>query len=146
MQGNFAWSKIMDQNIYLHAQAHLSSPFRYQDPSPNLVGNLVGIYQFPSLSSKRALERYTLAGWQSQWRTSRTEWQPGYNTRSLWYFRRECHTTLKSSPGKCNLWTVLQYLLQERRWSSGDDHTYRSRVRLHIFHTGVSTTSRVHTQ
>ncbi len=65
------------------------------DPSPNLVG----IYQFPSSSGKRTLERYTLGGWQSQWRTSRTEWQPGCNTRSLWYFRRECHTTLKSSPG-----------------------------------------------
>jgi hypothetical protein len=60
MQGDFTWSKIMDQNIYLNAQDPLSSPFRYQDPSPNLVGNLVGIYQFPSLSGKRTLERYTL--------------------------------------------------------------------------------------
>ena len=60
MQGNFTWSKIMDQNIYLNAQDPLTSPFRYQDPNPNLVG----IYQFSSLSGKPALERYTLGGWQ----------------------------------------------------------------------------------
>ncbi len=64
VQGNFTWSKIMDQNIYLNAQDPLSSPFRYQDPNPNLVGNLVGIYQFSSLSGKRAFERWTLGGWQ----------------------------------------------------------------------------------
>ena len=55
--------KIMDQNIYLNAQDPLSSPFRYQDPSPNLVGNLVG--SVGSLPVRRqALERYTLGGWQ----------------------------------------------------------------------------------
>jgi hypothetical protein len=64
MQGNFTWSKIMDQNIYLNAQDPLSSPFRYQDPNPNLVANLVGIYQFSSLSGKPAYERLTLGGWQ----------------------------------------------------------------------------------
>jgi Carboxypeptidase regulatory-like domain/TonB dependent receptor len=64
IQGNFTWSKIMDQNIYLNAQDSLDSPFRYQDPNPNLVGNLVGIYQFSSLSGKRAIERWTLGGWQ----------------------------------------------------------------------------------
>jgi hypothetical protein len=64
MQGNFTWSKIMDQNIYLNPQDPLSSPYRYQDPNPNLVGNLVGIYQFSSLSGKSAFERWTLGGWQ----------------------------------------------------------------------------------
>jgi hypothetical protein len=64
VQGNFTWSKIMDQNIYLNAQDSLNSPFRYQDPNPNLVGNLVGIYQFSSLSGKPAYERLTVGGWQ----------------------------------------------------------------------------------
>jgi hypothetical protein len=64
IQGNFTWSKIMDQNIYLNAQDSLDSPFRYQDPNPNLVGNLVGIYQFSTLSGKPAIERWTLGGWQ----------------------------------------------------------------------------------
>jgi hypothetical protein len=64
MQGNFTWSKIMDRNIYLNPQDPLISPFRYQDPNPNLVGNLVGIYQFSSLSGKPAYERLTLGGWQ----------------------------------------------------------------------------------
>jgi hypothetical protein len=64
VQGNFTWSKIMDQNIYLNVQDSLNSPFRYQDPNPNLVGNLVGIYQFSSLSGKPAYERLTLGGWQ----------------------------------------------------------------------------------
>jgi hypothetical protein len=65
MQGNFTLSKIMDQNICLNPQDPLSSPYRYQDPNPNLVGNLVGIYQFSSLSGKPAFERWTLGGWQS---------------------------------------------------------------------------------
>jgi hypothetical protein len=64
MQGNFTWSKIMDRNIYLNVQDNLNAPFRYQDPNPNLVGNLVGIYQFSSLSGKPAYERLTLGGWQ----------------------------------------------------------------------------------
>jgi Carboxypeptidase regulatory-like domain/TonB dependent receptor len=64
VQGNFTWSKIMDQNIYLNAQDSLDSPFRYQDPNPNLVANLVGIYQFSSLSGKSSIERWTLGGWQ----------------------------------------------------------------------------------
>jgi hypothetical protein len=63
-QGNFTWAKIMDQNIYLNPQDSLNSPFRYQDPNPNLVGNLVGIYQFPSLAGKPSYERLALGGWQ----------------------------------------------------------------------------------
>ncbi len=63
-QGNFTWSKIMDQNIYLNPQDSLNSPFRYQDPNPNIVANVVGIYQFPSLAGKPAYERWTLGGWQ----------------------------------------------------------------------------------
>jgi hypothetical protein len=63
-QGNFTWSQIMDQNICLNPQDPLSSPYRYQDPNPKLVGNLVGIYQFSSLSGKPAFERWTLGGWQ----------------------------------------------------------------------------------
>src|SRR5258708_40025935 len=54
----------MDQNIYLNPQASLNSPYRYQAPNPNLVGNLVGIYQFSSLPGKPAFERWTLGGWQ----------------------------------------------------------------------------------
>jgi hypothetical protein len=64
VQGNFTWSKIMDKNIYLNPQSSLNSPYRYQDPNPNLVGNLVAIYGLPSLSGKPAFERLTLGGWQ----------------------------------------------------------------------------------
>jgi hypothetical protein len=64
VQGNFTWSKIMDQNIYLNSQASLTSPYRYQDPNPNLVANVVGMYQLPSLANKPAYERMTLGGWQ----------------------------------------------------------------------------------
>jgi len=64
VMGNFTWSKIMDQNIYLNAQDPLTSPFRYQDPNPNLVANLVATYQLPTLSGKPAYERLTIGGWE----------------------------------------------------------------------------------
>ena len=62
--GNFTWSKIMDTTLYLNAQDSLSQPFRFQDPNPNLVGNLVAIYQLPTLSGKPAYERLAIGGWQ----------------------------------------------------------------------------------
>jgi hypothetical protein len=62
--GNFTWSKIMDTTLYLNAQDSFNSPFRFQDLNPNLVGNLVAIYQLPPLAGKPAYERMTIGGWQ----------------------------------------------------------------------------------
>src|SRR5579871_2974851 len=64
IQGNFTWSKIMDQTTYLNAQDNFDSPFRYEDSNPNLVANLVGIYQFSSLSDRPGYVRVPFGGWQ----------------------------------------------------------------------------------
>lgn len=64
VQGNFTWAKIMDQNIFLNPQA--TTPFRYQDASPNLTSNVFGTYHFSKLEGKPAYERMTLGGWQLQ--------------------------------------------------------------------------------
>ena len=64
MQGNFTWSKIMDTTIYLNPnEDSLNSPFRFQDPNPNLVANLFGAYHFTTLSGRPAWERSILGGW-----------------------------------------------------------------------------------
>ncbi len=62
--GNFTWSKIMDKTIYLNPQDSLDHPFRFEDPNPNLVGNLVAIYQLPTFSSRSYWERLAIGGWQ----------------------------------------------------------------------------------
>ena len=64
IQGNFTWAKIMDQNVYLNPQD--SKPFRYQDPTPNLRGNLFGTYHFSQLQGQPAYERLPLGGWSLQ--------------------------------------------------------------------------------
>ncbi len=61
MQGNFTWSKTMDQNVYLNPQA--TSPFRYQDPNPNLIANVFGTYHFWEFSNKPAYVRLPIGGW-----------------------------------------------------------------------------------
>jgi hypothetical protein len=60
--GNFTWSHITDQNVYLNAQD--SSPSRYQDPNPNLVANVGANYELPRLSGRPGYERHVLGGWQ----------------------------------------------------------------------------------
>lgn len=65
VQGNFTWSKTMDQNIYLNpGQDATNHPYRYQDPNPTMVANLVAIYELPKLSDAPYYERATLGGWQ----------------------------------------------------------------------------------
>ena len=64
VQGNFTWSKIMDQNVYLNPQA--TTPFRYQDSQPNLLSNVWGTYHFSKLEGKPLIERETLGGWKLQ--------------------------------------------------------------------------------
>ena len=61
MQGNFTWSKIMDQNVYLNPQD--STPFRYQDPNPNLIANIFGTYHFWEFNDKPSYWRNSLGGW-----------------------------------------------------------------------------------
>ncbi len=63
LQGNFTWSKTMLHNAYLNPfDTRLAS---YQDPNPNLVGNLFAIYQFPKLRDKPAYIRLAAGGWQA---------------------------------------------------------------------------------
>ena len=64
VQGNFTWAKIMDQNVYLNPQA--STPFRYQDPTPNLRGNLFGTYHFTQFNNLPEYARLPLGGWSLQ--------------------------------------------------------------------------------
>jgi len=64
VQGNFTWAKIMDQNIYLNPQD--SKPFRYQDPTPNLRGNLFGTYHFTQFNNMPEYARLPLGGWSLQ--------------------------------------------------------------------------------
>jgi len=64
VQGNFTLAKIMDENVFLNPQA--TTPFRYQDPNPNLTSNVFGTYHFSKLDSKPAAERLALGGWQVQ--------------------------------------------------------------------------------
>jgi len=64
VQGNFTWAKIMDQNVYLNPQA--STPFRYQDPTPNLRGNLFGTYHFTQFNKLPEYARLPLGGWSLQ--------------------------------------------------------------------------------
>jgi hypothetical protein len=63
--GNFTWSKIMDKNTYLNGgQDSIDNLYRYQDPNPNLVANIVAIYQFTALSKQPAYIRLPFGGWQ----------------------------------------------------------------------------------
>lgn len=64
MQGNFTWAKIMDQNVYLNPTD--TTPFRYQDPTPNLRGNLFGTYHFTKLENMPVYARLPLGGWSLQ--------------------------------------------------------------------------------
>jgi hypothetical protein len=64
MQGNFTWAKIMDQNVYLNPQD--SAPSRYQDPTPNLRGNLFGTYHFTKFENLPAYARLPIGGWSLQ--------------------------------------------------------------------------------
>ena len=66
IQGNFTFSKIMDQNVYLNPQQYGSTPTRYQDQQPNILANLWGTYHFSELKGKRFIEREALGGWKLQ--------------------------------------------------------------------------------
>lgn len=62
VQGNFTWDKVMAHTSFLNASdSHLDS---VQDPIPTLVGNIFGIYQFPSFASRPLYERIVIGGWQ----------------------------------------------------------------------------------
>jgi hypothetical protein len=64
IQGNLTYSKIMDQNIFLNPQSQ--TPFRYQDPQPNILSNFWGTYHFSALSDKPLGVREVLGGWKLQ--------------------------------------------------------------------------------
>ncbi|MGA3160509.1 MAG: carboxypeptidase-like regulatory domain-containing protein [Terracidiphilus sp.] len=66
IQGNFTWSKIMDQNYYLNPQQFGLTPTRVQDAQPNLLANLWGTYHFSELKSKPLVVREILGGWKLQ--------------------------------------------------------------------------------
>jgi hypothetical protein len=66
VQGNFTWSKIMDQNYYLNPEQVGSTPTRVQDQQPNLLANLWGTYHFSELSGKPLVVREILGGWKLQ--------------------------------------------------------------------------------
>jgi hypothetical protein len=64
IQGNFTWEKIMDKNVFLNPQD--TTPFRYQDPQPNLLSNMWGTYHFPEFTDKPFAVREFLGGWKLQ--------------------------------------------------------------------------------
>lgn len=66
LQGNFTWQKLMDQTSYLNpGQDSFNQTFRREDPEPSLIANVIGIYQFASLSGHPRWERSILGGWQA---------------------------------------------------------------------------------
>jgi hypothetical protein len=54
----------MDQNVFLNPQA--TTPFRFEDPQPNILSNFWGTYHFPELGGKPLIEREALGGWKLQ--------------------------------------------------------------------------------
>jgi hypothetical protein len=65
IQGNFTWQKLMDQNTYLNAgEDTFDQLYRYEDSTPTLIGNVVGIYQFGSRAGHSRLVQALLGGWQ----------------------------------------------------------------------------------
>ncbi len=64
IQGNFTFSKIMDQNVFLNPQA--TTPFRYLDSQPNLLSNIWGTYHFSELKKMPLYVREVLGGWKLQ--------------------------------------------------------------------------------
>lgn len=64
IQGNFTWAKILDQNVYLNPTD--ATPFRYQDATPNLRGNLFGTYHFARFEGMPLYARLPLGGWSLQ--------------------------------------------------------------------------------
>ncbi len=58
----FTWKKMMESFQYLNATD--PSPERYEDATPNLLGNLAVIYQLPRFSRTPRYVREVLGGWQ----------------------------------------------------------------------------------
>jgi hypothetical protein len=74
IQGDFTYSKIMDEQAYLNPQQitgptfnfRNTTPFRYEDSQPNILSNVFGTYHFAELKSKPLVLRETLGGWKLQ--------------------------------------------------------------------------------
>jgi len=64
VQGNFTFSKIMDQNMFQNPQ--FQTPLRFEDPQPNVLSNFWGTYRFPELIGKNIIEREAIGGWKLQ--------------------------------------------------------------------------------
>jgi len=64
VQGNFTFSKIMDQNMFQNPQSQTT--LRFEDPQPNILSNFWGTYHFPDLNGKNIIEREALGGWKVQ--------------------------------------------------------------------------------
>ena len=64
VQGNFTFSKIMDQNMFQNPQSQTT--LRFEDSQPNVLSNFWGTYHFPDLIGKNSIERETLGGWKVQ--------------------------------------------------------------------------------
>ena len=65
IQGNFTWLKLMDQNTYLNGgQNTFDQLYRYEDPTPTLIGNVIGSYQFGSAAGHSRFVQALLGGWQ----------------------------------------------------------------------------------
>lgn len=60
--GAFTWAKEMDSLEYLNPTD--STPARYEDPNPTIMGTLAFMYELPSFSSRPRYERSVLGGWQ----------------------------------------------------------------------------------
>lgn len=60
--GNFTWTHQMDEYQYMNPTD--ANPERFEDPQPNLFGNLALIYQLPTFSSLPRYERSVVGGWQ----------------------------------------------------------------------------------
>jgi hypothetical protein len=65
IQGDFTWLKLMDKNVYLNGgQDTFEQLYRYEDSTPNLIGNVIGTYQFGSAAGHSRLIRSVFGGWQ----------------------------------------------------------------------------------
>ena len=147
MQGNFTWSKIMDQNIYLNTQDPLefALPLSESEPEPGRqpcwdLSVLISVRQ----AGTGAVHVGRMAG---QRRASRAEWQaslatPGASTTS------GGNVTPLSNPRLSNA-TYGRYFntcCENTADAGGDnDNCFRPRVRQRFFHPGVfSSISRSH--
>ncbi|MHB1021148.1 MAG: TonB-dependent receptor [Acidobacteriaceae bacterium] len=75
LHANFTWAKVMSKDTYLNGQDSFNQLYRYENNQPNILFNLVGSYQIPTLLSHNVWQRLLFQGWQLN---SVVRWQNGF--------------------------------------------------------------------